>query len=232
MSVFRRLVRFVDPKDSLRELVLIVSSILIAVAIGNWNDDRRQRRAEVQMLKELRTSLQQDLADIESNARLCGGNAYAKKVLLDAFKKDMPYQDSLLKQVNRTTVVVYFVTNRAAYETLKSKGLDLISDDSLRIRITTLYEYTYKAVELSESTQTDYLKGEMQKYVSGLLKVFDAAKTPQQAYLQLRTHAHFRDFLLYSQSYDTSSEKIYRQLIPQVRQLIQKLDAELKRLED
>lgn len=230
-SVYRRFVAFIDPKDALRELVLIVSGILLALAIGNWNDANKQRQAEIQMLRELRSALQQDLADVEGNARICKENGHAKKMLLEAFEKNVPYQDSLLKHVGKTTSIVYLVTNRAAYETLKSKGLDLVFNDSLRIHITTLYEYTYKTIELSENTQIGYLRDEMQKHVAELLKIFNTYKSTQEAYKQLKTLTHFRDFLLYSQAYDVSTEKLYRELSPQVQRLIQEIEAEVKRLE-
>ncbi|MCU0352803.1 MAG: DUF6090 family protein [Cytophagales bacterium] len=231
-SVFRRLVGFINPEDALRELVLIVSGILIALAIGNWNDAYKQQQAEIQILKELRSSLRQDLTDIESNANVCAESARAKKVLLAAFRKKEPYQDSLQRHLSKTTVFVYLVTNRAAYETLKSKGLDLVSNDSLRISITTLYEYTYKSVELSEDTQTGYLQDELQNYTSELFNIYDSYESPEQVYEHLRAHPRFRTFLLYSRAYNLSSEKNYRELARQVQQLIRRIDTELTRLEN
>lgn len=40
--------------------------------------------------------------------------------------------------------------NTAGYETLKSKGLELIDDDSLRLKIISLYEYDYSTLRKLE----------------------------------------------------------------------------------
>jgi len=49
------------------------------------------------------------------------------------------------------------IQNRAGYETLKSKGLELIKNDSLRLEIISLYEYDYETLMKLEETY-----GEMQ----------------------------------------------------------------------
>ena len=57
------------------------------------------------------------------------------------------------KKVNSDSLMTYYrdltrdfisIQNTAGYETLKSRGLELIKNDSLRLQIITLYEYNYK----------------------------------------------------------------------------------------
>jgi hypothetical protein len=48
-------------KHAFAEVFLIVVGVLTALAVNNWNDERRQRRVEVAMLGQLRAELARDL---------------------------------------------------------------------------------------------------------------------------------------------------------------------------
>jgi hypothetical protein len=89
--------------------------------------------------------------------------------------------------VNTDSVVVYYfsllrdfisVQNTSGYENLKSRGLELIQDDSLRNAIIALYEYDYNTLKTFEEeyneTQfhSNYFK-ELNQYIAPQL-VFDA----------------------------------------------------------
>ena len=48
-------------KHALAEVFLIVVGVLTALAVNNWNDERRQHRVELAMLGQLRAELARDL---------------------------------------------------------------------------------------------------------------------------------------------------------------------------
>lgn len=52
------------------------------------------------------------------------------------------------------------IQNVAGYETLKSKGLELIKNDSLRLKIISLYEYDYSVLRKLEE---DYFEMQFQE---------------------------------------------------------------------
>ena len=63
------------------------------------------------------------------------------------------------RENNLDTLSIYYITltrtyfpvqNKAGYETLKSKGLELIKNDSLRFKIISLYEYDYYVLKRLE----------------------------------------------------------------------------------
>src|SRR5262249_40082133 len=56
------LLRSFDWKHAVAELLLIAVGVLAALAVNNWNDERRQRRLESTMLGQLRVELSSDLA--------------------------------------------------------------------------------------------------------------------------------------------------------------------------
>lgn len=58
--------------------------------------------------------------------------------------------DSLFFHYLNLTRDFVSMQNIAGYETLKSKGLELIKNDSLRLKIITLYEYDYNTLQKFE----------------------------------------------------------------------------------
>ena len=52
------------------EIILVVIGILIALQINNWNEHRKERAFERQMLQSFKQSLETDLADIDLNIKL------------------------------------------------------------------------------------------------------------------------------------------------------------------
>ena len=63
------------------EIVLVVIGILIALQINNWNEDRKDKKLELQLLKSFERSLDKDLSDMDANVRT------HKKEILDEIKR-------------------------------------------------------------------------------------------------------------------------------------------------
>ncbi|WP_135076151.1 DUF6090 family protein [Algoriphagus kandeliae] len=127
------------------EIVLVVIGILIALSINNWNDQKKARDFEVKMLGELQSTLKADLNYIENH--LLGNRNQAE---LDA----IDYFSDLLKKVNRDTDSLRYHWSRLAYgqnfrmnlgpyESLKSMGVEKISNDSLRYQIVRFYDFIF-----------------------------------------------------------------------------------------
>jgi hypothetical protein len=130
------------------EIVLVVIGILIALQINNWNQSKIQHKKEVIILNELKKGLESDL-----NNEFIPGIAYyneSKEALnkLDDFYKinDIAISNDSLTQYYQTYLrdgEWNFVFNTAAFENLKSMGMDVISNDSLRSKISAIYSYEY-----------------------------------------------------------------------------------------
>ena len=58
-----KLVQPVNWKYALGEFVRIVAGILIALWLNEWSDHRRDRAAELQLLRRMRSALTEDLVD-------------------------------------------------------------------------------------------------------------------------------------------------------------------------
>ncbi len=127
------------------EIVLVVIGILIALSINNVNDFKNQRQKELTLLTEMNQNLQIDLKDLEYNIKGSAERIKANEIILKALQERVPMNDSLKPYYGNIHGNFQFSNNTAAWENLKSVGIDLVSDDSLRNAISNLYttKYTY-----------------------------------------------------------------------------------------
>lgn len=124
------------------ETLLVVIGILIALSINNWNENKKSKKFETKILKEIRASIQLDL---ERNQAILEERILPKKTGIENLIKNIhspeKVQDSILrKNFNAVGLGVVFTYDKGAYESLKAVGLDKISYDSLRNRLIRFYE--------------------------------------------------------------------------------------------
>lgn len=124
---------------ALGEIVLVVIGILIALGIDNWNEERKNDVFEREILVQISENLkkdQQNLNTIISNARRAV--ECSEKIL--ALERGAPPPDSLKYWLGSIVQFDRFQTLTNAYEVLKSKGLDLVSNKELRFLMGTYYD--------------------------------------------------------------------------------------------
>ena len=132
------------------EFVLVFLGILIALQVDNWNQDRRVRRLETEMLEELLANLKSDLSDVETNIRMHIHATSSSRSILEFIDEDKPWHDSLSSQFGGLNTGTIFFENISSYESLKSLGIDLISNDSIRQQMTHLYSVSYDYIATLE----------------------------------------------------------------------------------
>lgn len=153
-------IEFKNWKKNGFEFLSIFIAVISAFALNNWNENRRDARSENKILTEISNGLQKDLDDIKLNI---GGHKtgisacnYFRQVFIG---KNME-TDSLMFYYSKLTRDYVSIQNTAGYETLKSKGLELINNDSLRLKIIALYEYDYNTLRKFEE---EYFEMQFQK---------------------------------------------------------------------
>ncbi|MCI4669199.1 MAG: hypothetical protein MRZ79_13775 [Bacteroidia bacterium] len=137
-------------KKYLIEFISIFVAVISAFALDNWNENRKNDEAATKILIEVSNGLQRDLEDININMyghrkgiQAC---VYWRKVISNQeFNKD-----SLKQYYLGLTRDFFSAQNSSGYETLKSTGLELIKNDSLRFDIISLYEYDYQSLKTME----------------------------------------------------------------------------------
>ena len=159
------------------EFISVFIAVVFAFALNNWNDNRKDNNAETKILHEISNGLEKDLDDITLNILGHKDGVVACKYWRKVINNAEFSQDSVLLNYLNLTRDFVSIQNKAGYETLKSKGLELLKNDSLRLEIITLYEYDFKTLLKLEETysemqfQNSYYK-ELNKIISPFL-VFD-----------------------------------------------------------
>ena len=126
------------------EIILVVIGILIALQINNWNEQNKSKKEEMKILNEIKISLARDLKYMSINLRSDSSSIRHLKIIKEQLQLEKPTIDSLNYFYQSLLFTNSVDITTGPYETLKSKGLDLISNDSLRNGIVYYYEQTSK----------------------------------------------------------------------------------------
>ena len=141
-----RIVTALNWRYALGELVLIVLGILIALAISDWNDLRIQRAQETALLSEVRTTLENDLSELEGRLAVLRETVPLIEELSRQLKISVAYEPSMDRLFGAAYGVHGVNLNTTAYETLKSVGLQSVSNIELRQGITRIFDHFYEKI--------------------------------------------------------------------------------------
>jgi hypothetical protein len=155
------------------EFVLVFLGILIALQVDNWNQDRKDRKLEKVLLNELLVNLQSDLSDVEYNINYHSRFLKSSEIVLEYLEGSDPYHDSLETHFGNLNGATVFMENISAYESLKSIGIDLISNDTLRQMITNLYSVWYDYILSVEQFAAKHITEIMNPSISEHLYTID-----------------------------------------------------------
>ncbi len=145
-------------KYALGEILLIVLGILVAFQLSSWADNNKAKKIEVQTLKDIKEALQLDKNDLEFNIYLYNKVITSCDTILALLDGKLSYGPKMNKYFSGPCLVAVFYSNVGPYETLKSRGLEIISNDSIRNRIVRTYEFNYNGLKKFESQLTDYVQ--------------------------------------------------------------------------
>ena len=144
-----------DWKKQSLEFLAVFIAVISAFALNNWNENRRDNNSENKILVEISNGLEKDLEDIRLNVLGHNFGISACNYFRNAFTNKNIAKDSILYNYLNLTRDFVSIQNTAGYETLKSKGLELIKNDSIRLKIISLYEYDYNTLRKLEEEYSE-----------------------------------------------------------------------------
>lgn len=158
----RRIFKNLDWKYAIGEIVLIFIGITMAISFNNWNASRQQTKTEVKSLAEIKNAIKQDMIDVKENIEGFTNRVELYQRLLQHIENDQPFDDTLNQTIQNILGLTTFLSNSGPYETLKSRGVETISNDSIRAKISLYYDFDYELI-LSRERQhyahyMEYLK--------------------------------------------------------------------------
>lgn len=142
------------------EFLSVFLAVVLAFILNSWRSDQKDEVTRDKILLEISQGLEKDLEDMQGNM-----NAHKSAIRSCAFWRDViferPYQQDKVQMHLRNMFSDYFVLeNKSGYETLKSKGLQIIDDDELRNRVINVYEYDFVSLKVLEEeySENQYLE--------------------------------------------------------------------------
>jgi hypothetical protein len=145
-------------KYAIGEILLVVIGILIALSINNWNQAKTKVVKEIEILKSFQNQLENDLVEFDESLTFYKGAKKSIDVILNHLENDLPYNDSINLH--------FFISTRTwgtsdldnnVFETLKSIGIDLISNRDVRKQIVKIYEDDDVWIKEFEATYINFL---------------------------------------------------------------------------
>ncbi len=137
------------------EFLTMFIAIISAFALENWNDNRKTRNVETKILQEIKNGLQKDIEDIRLNVRGHNEGIRACSFFRNLICNDSVNLDSVGQKYYNLTRDFVSIQNNSGYESLKSNGLQIVKDDSLRFKIISLYEYDFNTLSKLEEDYSE-----------------------------------------------------------------------------
>jgi hypothetical protein len=138
------------------EIVLVVIGILIAVQINTWNNQHQDALLEIKILKEIESNLKQDLDEIYEDINLMDTINLASENLRKYLKRNDSPNDSFSRSAGALRIIPHFDANKSGYGLLESKGIGIVSNDSLRNAISVHYERLYPYYRRYEDERIEF----------------------------------------------------------------------------
>ena len=117
------------------EVALVVIGILIALQVNEWSKERDIHKSEISTLQELSFALSQDTLTVNNAIQRMNASYNVTVQMLNHIEKNRPYVSILDTQFMQSYIFhtpTFNQFNTAAFDLLKERGLDIISDQNLR----------------------------------------------------------------------------------------------------
>ncbi len=217
------------------EIVLVVVGILIALQINNWNEQRKSRKVETNILKELLVIVQSDLEfQYFGKNRRIASNASAQ-LIIDYLNKGLPYNDSLNFHFGNAEAKFNGNIRYQAYQKAKNYGLDFIESDSLKYELAWTYETNTNNLITLSNDYSLYYNITVMPIINQLFEISDFIPSPYYInlmipidYESLKTNSLYKNILRTSIAKRNEFEFIYERRISRMEKLVVLLKHEIE----
>ena len=161
------------------EIVLIIVGILFALKINDWNEERKARGVETQILTEIRSNLEHDQAEIEDDIHSLEDIIKACDGLIQFLDTQDSPSVEFHKMAGLLLVNPHFDPNHSGYDLLMSKGVEIVQSDQLRSALSELYESRYTYYYRYEEERTEF---KTQLILPHVIRYFSLEYVPDDRY--------------------------------------------------
>ena len=206
------------------EIVLVVIGILIALSINNWNEARKTKSQERDVLLQMKRNLEADLIQEKYPNMILENAMNSTDIVLEYLEQRKPYNDSLDYYFAWIPAYTNHFPNTSAYENLKTVGFDIISNDSLRENYQRLYSFNYELTKFQRSKISYNNMLEFQSFYRKNFRYFIKQKnaTPID-YQALLENNEFHEMLISTRNYNQEQRR-FREVTNEENRKINKND--------
>lgn len=154
LTFFRKIRKSLIASSSVRkyllyaigEIALVVIGILIALQINNWNEWRKERLVEKEILHDLSVNIERNIDILKDGLQILQNQNDASNIIINALENKLAYTDSLDKYFWKATLrgTMQGILTHNGFEAYKNVGFDVVLTDTLKNAIINLFEVNYK----------------------------------------------------------------------------------------
>lgn len=137
--------------DFFIEIVIIIIGVLLAFYFTKLGDSQKQDQTEKEIIRQVYFELKENIVDLEQDLVVLKVAYYSNLRVLSFLESDKKISDSLIMDFYWMTQDEYIFPNTSGYENLKSFGLNLVKNDSLRNLITLVYNNDFPRITIGNN---------------------------------------------------------------------------------
>ena len=214
------------------EIVLVVIGILIALQINNWNENLKDQNLEIKIISEIKENLLSDFEDHIENTAYLSHVVRSSQIIIDHLNDGLPYHDSLATHFAWLPMAANFDPINSGYNLWVSEGVNIITNDSIRLKISKIYGKEYKWLR-------DFLKDRQymnnQPLFLDMMKKFKSYEHLNRGvprdYESLKNDDDFKVLVQQNAFIINATLEIYLRIMEDCNRLIKDLKLEIDKLE-
>ena len=225
-------------KYAIGEIILVMVGILLALQVNNWNEKQKLKKVEIETLQELSSALKDSRHNLNIAIEEDENWISYTEIILDYLENRKPYTEDLDNYFGSYYFSSLPVFATSAYEQLKTRGLELISNKAIRTALSEIFEVQFNQIRITrEMWNVPFITSAVYPIQFKLFKKHftnyqeggeDYAKPIN--YEALFENEEFKSVLLENKSHKMYKNYVKKQLIEKINELLVDIDLELDKL--
>ena len=133
--------------EYLLEILVITVGILVAFALNNWNEGRKERWKEKEPLFQIAENIKRNNTELKRSIESDQQIIASFERILTAMEHPEAYEDSAKNLFHYFERVTDPSISCSAYDALKDNGLEVVQSRAVRDEVVNLFEITYPVNE-------------------------------------------------------------------------------------
>lgn len=139
------------------EVLILIIGIFFALQTNNWNENRQNRINEISLLKAIKAELEEDLLVLQiQDLPLLKEVIVSSDIVVTHLENNLPYHDSLAYHFMASNSTTHIIYNKGAISTLRSVGINRITNEKIRNQIVNLYDEEFDFLDYLGVEQNNY----------------------------------------------------------------------------